>query len=394
MRGSPSPNGTSRARAIFRAAPAGSARRPGPLIARMPENRKRVLRRVPSTPRRRPAVTVVVPAYNYARYLPECATSVLTQRDVDVRLLVVDDCSTDETPDVTAALAAGDPRVTVVRNAVNRGHIPSVNVGLARVDTEYVVKLDADDLLPPGALARATALLEAHPSVGFVYGRPLHFSGPASPPRDAATRSWTVWPGADWLAVCCRGAANAISQPEVVMRTAALRRVGTVDAGLPHTSDLHTWVRMATVGDVGRVNGPVQGCYRVHDASMQRTVHSGVLFDLSARRDAFEAGLAAVPGAGALRDAARRKLAAKALDRACRAYDRGRTEDVPVDELVAFAVDVWPAAHELPEWRALERRRRVGAAEASRHPRFVAAAAARRAREELSRRRWLLTGEF
>ena len=274
-------------------------------------HRKRVLRRVPSAPRRRRGVTVVVPAYNYARYLPECASSVLTQRDVDVRLVIVDDCSTDGTPAVTAALAAGDPRVTVVRSPVNRGHIPSVNAGLERVETEYVVKLDADDLLPPGALARATALLEAHPAVAFVYGRPLHFSGPAPRPNDAPTRSWTIWPGADWVAACCRGAANAISQPEVVIRTSVLRRIGAIAAELPHTSDLHTWMRLASVGDVGRVNGPVQGCYRVHDASMQRTVHSGVLFDLRGRREAFEAALAAdagvLSGMDDLRAAARRR---------------------------------------------------------------------------------------
>jgi hypothetical protein len=371
------------------------------LIDRMPENtpavrrpRRRVLRGVPSTPARRPAVTVVVPAYNYARYLGECATSVLTQRDVDVRLLIVDDCSTDETPQVTAALTAADARVTVMRNAVNRGHIPSVNAGLDRVGTDYVVKLDADDLLAPGALARATALLEAQPDVSFVYGRPQHFSGPAPAPVDAPARSWTIWPGAEWVAASCHGAVNAISQPEVVIRTAALRRIGAIAADLPHTSDLHTWMRLASAGDVGRVNGPVQGCYRVHDASMQRTVHAGVLFDLRGRRDAFEAALAGRPDAEPLRAAVRRKLAAKALDRACRAYDRGRTGVEPVDELVAFAVEVWPAAGELPEWRALERRRSVGARRAARDPRFVAAALRRRAQEERWRMRWLRTGEL
>jgi hypothetical protein len=351
-----------------------------------------------STPMRRPAVTVVVPSYNYARYLPACAESVLSQRDVHVRLVIVDDCSTDETPRVTEKLSAADARVTVIRHATNRGHIPSVNEGLERVRSEYVAKLDADDLLAPGALARATALLEAHPGLAFVYGRPEHFSGPAPRPSDAPARSWTIWPGADWVAGRCRGATNAISQPEVVMRTSMLRKIGGVSADLPHTSDLHVWLRLASIGDVGRINGPVQGCYRIHDASMQRTVHAGVLFDLRARRDAFEAAFAAeagaLPDAVRLRATARRRLAATALDRACRAYDRGRTETVPVDDLVAFALDVWPEAPALAEWRALERRKAVGAMRAHRRPRFVADALARRAREEVGRRRWLRTGEL
>src|SRR4051794_24401445 len=115
--------------------------------------RKRVIHGVPSTPAREPSVTVVVPAYNYARYLRQCAMSVLTQRDAEVALLIVDDGSSDETPRVTADLTALDDRVSVIRHARNRGQLSSVNEGFERVTSEYVVKLDADDLLAAGALA-------------------------------------------------------------------------------------------------------------------------------------------------------------------------------------------------------------------------------------------------
>jgi Glycosyl transferase family 2 len=359
--------------------------------------RKRVRRRVPSTPRGRPSVTVMVPAYNYARYLPECADSVLSQRDVDVRLIVVDDCSPDETPEVTAKLAA-DPRVTAVRNEPNIGHIPSVNRGFGMVDTEYVVKLDADDLLAPGALARATALLEAHPEVGFVYGRPQHFTGEPPASADAPSRSWTIWSGRDWLEQRCRTGVNAISQPEVVIRTSLLWQAMPIREELPHTSDLHLWMQLSSMGDVARVNGPAQGYYREHDASMQRTVNSGRMFDLRGRRDAFDSAFAAqaaaVPGARELHELARRTLAQSALDRACRAYERGRTAEEPVDELVAYALETCPDARELREWGVLERRRSIGPARAPRDPRCMTAALVRRAFEEVSRRRWLATGEI
>jgi len=361
-----------------------------------PRGGKQVLLGVPSAPSRRPAVSVVVPAYNYARYLTECAQSVLSQRDVDVTLIIVDDCSTDETPRVTAALMT-DPRVTVLRNEPNRGHIPSVNRGFAQVDTEFVVKLDADDLLAPGALARATALLEAQPTVGFVYGRPRHFSGATPRQIDAPALSWTLWSGSDWLARLCRTGVNAISQPEVVMRTASLREALPIRTDLPHTSDMHLWMQLASIGDVARINGPAQGYYREHDASMQRTVNSGTAFDLKARRDAFDAVFAGVggtlPRAGDLRDLASRTIAGNALDRACRAYDRGRTDEAPIDEYVTFALEAWPDARHLPEWRALHRRRAVGSQRAARDPRFVAAALVRRAIEETSRVRWRHTGE-
>lgn len=365
-----------------------------------PSTAKRVHRRVPSRPAAPPAVTVVIPAYNYARYLGECIDSVLAQPHVNVRALVVDDCSTDDTPVVTARLAARDARVTVVRNEPNRGHVPSVNRGMALVETEYVVKLDADDLLAPGALARATALLEAHPEVSFVYGRPRHFSGAAPDLGPGRRLTWTVWPGREWMAQLCRSANNAISQPEVVMRTAALRAVGSVNADLPHTSDLNLWLRLASHGDVGRINGPVQGLYRVHDQSMQRTVHAGELFGLRGRREAFDDALSTRAGdlavAAELHAMARRSLAAEALTRACHAYDRGHTgeDDEPVDGFIAFAEETWAQTRQLPEWKALERRRAVGAARAPRRPDFIAAAVARRASAELGRRRWLRTGEL
>lgn len=357
---------------------------------------KRIIRWVPSTPRGRPSVTALVPSYNYARYLPECAESLLSQRDVDVRLIIIDDCSSDDTPRVTSQLAA-DARVTVLRNDPNRGHIPSVNRGAQLVDSEYVIKLDADDLLPPGALARATALLQAQPEVSFVYGRPRHFSGPTPTMRDLPALSWTVWSGRDWIARLCRTGVNAVSQPEVVMRTSDWRHALPIRADLPHTSDMHLWMQLATLGDVARINGPAQGCYRVHDASMQRTVNAGTFYDLASRRDAFDAVFAGagseLPDAEDLHRLARSTLAGNALDRACRAYDRGRTEEDPVQDYIEFALATCPNARGLPEYAALQRRRTVGAGRACRDPRFVAAALVRRVIEETSRLWWRHTGE-
>jgi hypothetical protein len=124
-------------------------------------------------------------------------------------------------------------------------------------------------------------------------------------------------------------------------------------------------------------------------------VYAGVLVDLEARRDAFDSVFEGPAGnfrdAGELHDLARRRLASQALDRACRAYDRGR-RDAPVDELVEFALDTWPGAKDLPRWRALERRRACGHLRARVMPPFVAGALVRRASEELKKRRWERTG--
>src|SRR5262245_8631151 len=96
-----------------------------------------------------PTVSVIIPCYNYAEFLPRCVESILDQPGVDVSVLVIDDCSSDDTPEVAARLAAQDPRVSVRRHEVNRGHIATYNEGLEWASGDYIVLISADDLLTP-----------------------------------------------------------------------------------------------------------------------------------------------------------------------------------------------------------------------------------------------------
>ena len=162
-----------------------------------------------------------------------------------------------------------------------------MNRALREAQGEYLVKLDADDLLAPGSLQRSVALLEHNRNVGFVYGRPRHFTGIAPPSARLGHPSWTIWRGAEWLALRCRRAVNCISQPEALIRASTMRAVGDYNTALPHTYDLEMWLRLAAAADVGRINGVDQGFYRVHASSMSRTVNAGLRTDLIGRRDAF-----------------------------------------------------------------------------------------------------------
>jgi glycosyltransferase involved in cell wall biosynthesis len=339
-------------------------------------------------------VSVCIPCFNYGQYVAGAVASVLDQPSVDLEVIVVDDASTDGSDEVVRSLDRIDDRITTILHPINRGHIATFNDALGRASGEYVVLMSADDMLTPGSLARAVALMEAHPSVGFVYGDPLHFTGAPPRPR-VAVSGWSVWEGRDWVERRCRSGYNCMSSPEVVMRASVQHTIGRYDASVPHTSDLHMWLRAATVADVGRVNGAHQAFYRVHDASMQRTINAGLLFDLEERRAAFESALAGARGrlAGVddLLDVVRRRLAQQALDLACRAYERRHTGDIPVEALVDFAASTWPRATELPQWRALERRRAMGVAWAPRA--FFVRSVHRRLGEEVARRRWQRTGE-
>ncbi len=313
----------------------------------------------PRPPGRRPSVTVVVPCYNYGHYLPLALGTVLGQPDVDVDAIVIDDASPDGSGAVVAEMAAADERITAIVHEHNRGHIATYNEGLERATGDYVVLMSADDALAPGSLARATALMEAVPSVGFTYGFPLTFlDQPAEGRTDV--RSWTVWGGLEWIDLRCRKGLNCILCPEVVMRTSVQHAIGGYDASLPHSGDLEMWMRAAAVSDVGRVNGPVQAHYRVHAASMQRTTYSGHVADLEGRLAAFEKVLGSpgsqLPRRDEMLATARRSLAVAACEYARLAYDGGREELEPIDEYLGFARRVWPEAPRLREWRRVQRR--------------------------------------
>lgn len=244
--------------------------------------------RAQSIPRNEhPLVSVVIPCYNYGRYLTGAVQSALDQTEVRVEVIIVDDASTDDSARVAQGIVEREPRARLVRHEVNRGHIATYNHGLGLARGEYLVLLSADDLLAPGSLGRSIALLERNPSVGFVYGHSVEFETVPPARHRTRVRSWTVWPGAEWLRQCCSQGKNFVFTPEAVMRAATYRQLGGYDPAYPHSADFLLWMRAAVRCDVGRVNGVDQAFYRVHGSNMHLTAFAGVMTDLLERRRTF-----------------------------------------------------------------------------------------------------------
>ena len=257
-----------------------------------------------------------------------------------------------------------DPSVD--KEMVNAGHIATYNEGLAWAAGEYTVLLSADDVLAPGALARAVALLDSRAEVGFVYGHSIRFNGDTGvlPTARMGPVKWEIWPGQEWLAVRCRAGHNSISSPEVVARTSLYRELGGYRAELPHSGDLEIWMRFAAHRDVGYIAGADQAFYRIHAASMQSQWLTSKVAELRQRKAAYDALFAAqspaIRDAPRLHDLANRALAKEALWRACRAFDRRRLVAEQAGDLVEFAQDTYPAVTSLPEWRGWRRRTALG----------------------------------
>lgn len=296
----------------------------------------------PRTTSARPRVSVVMPNYNYAEYVGAAIESALNQRDVDVDITVVDDGSTDNSVDIIERYVAADSRVRLFRHTRNLGFIKTYNEALDAATAPYVAKLDSDDLLSPGSLARSTALMETHPELSFVYGFPQVFRDDSQLVlADEPTQSWTVWSGQRWLQTRFLRGDSPIACPEGLSRREALLRAGGHSDEIPAASDFHLWLRLALEGGVGRVNGPYQGHYRIHEGSLQRTIHAGELDSLNARLTSFELLLRdhgdRIENAATWRKRMHRTLAHDALRWAGMRIDAGRNDKV-VDGMVDFAL--------------------------------------------------------
>jgi glycosyl transferase family 2 len=303
------------------------------------------------------SVDVCVPCYNYGRFLTQCVGSVLAQTAVDVRVLILDDASTDETQEIGEGLAAGDPRVQYRRHAANAGHLATYNEGIAWAAADYFVLLSADDLLTPGALDRAVTLMEARPDVGMVHGRQVSFwsdDPPAASIGDMELGS-SILDGCSFVAECCASGVNTVSTPTVVLRTAVQKRVGGYRKELPHTGDLEMWMRAAGSGHaVGYLAAP-QAFRRRHETAMHLDYTRTGIGDLEQHVAAFESFFAdpqcAPCATRPLQDIVRATLGEQAFWRASKAFDRGDLETCAT--FLRMAETLKPSLRKTRSWSLL-----------------------------------------
>lgn len=330
-----------------------------------------------------PSVDVIVPCYNYAKYLPDCVGSILAQTGVDLRVLIADDASPDDTEAVSRELMRADSRVHYRRNPVNLRNIENYNTAFAWVTADLTTILSADDLMMPGALARAATLMAAHPEVVMTYGRALYFTGPLAvaallggtvaarpwpynpaegyadgrPSELSATALQRVLPGHPVISAMPEffrqnRFSNQVHMSSVIVRADVQRRVGGYRPDLPHAGDFEMWLRLATQGSIGFID-QFQIAARMHDSNMSSGYYTDRTLDFRQRAlalDAIEAGWSGSLQPGLMAEM-RRGLAIAIL--------RAGTDE----EMLRLAEAQDPGITATAAWRllALKQRLRLGA---------------------------------
>jgi glycosyltransferase involved in cell wall biosynthesis len=215
-----------------------------------------------------PTLSVTVLNYNYGHYLEACLQAIVDQRFRDFELIVINDCSTDNSIEVLTPFLA-DPRIRLIDHATNQGFVKSLREGMAESRGELISVISADDLVvDPGAFGRQVELAQAHPEVTMVYSAYLLDNCDDHPvvatrPADATE----VEPPAPATARFMAGFLPMHSG--VVLRRAAYEAVGGYDDRYRWALDRQIFLDLALAGPVGFVDEPLY-LYRRHPGSMSK----------------------------------------------------------------------------------------------------------------------------
>lgn len=148
--------------------------------------------------------SVLVAVYNAAPYLRACLDSILHQSVDELQILCVDDASTDDSLSILSEYAARDKRVEVIRLDQNQGQAAARNVALSRAKGEWILMVDADDLLGEDALEELARTMKRFPSADCIVLQLVRFGAAQATEREDGPTPDTVFTGAE----ACRAAIN------------------------------------------------------------------------------------------------------------------------------------------------------------------------------------------
>lgn len=208
-----------------------------------------------------PNVTVIVPTFNRAKYLPECLDSLINQSVSAARIIVVDDGSTDNTQDILKGYGAA---IHVIRQE-NSGKSVALNRALPEVDSEYTWIFDDDDVATPDAIQHHLAALNQDSNAGFSY---------SSYQRAKSDANGGILPGAVRRAESFHSRGlfvrlleeNLLPQPSIMVRTSCYKELGPFDERLVRSQDFEMLLRLSRRFSAIAVKD-ITYYYRQHDGA-------------------------------------------------------------------------------------------------------------------------------
>jgi glycosyltransferase involved in cell wall biosynthesis len=273
-----------------------------------------------------PSVDGVIPNYNYARFLPECVRRIFADGMSDLRVVIIDNASTDDSAAVARCLARREPRIELVLHERNMGANYSYNEAIDLAEADYFMILCADDLLTAGSIRRGVDFLEAS-RASFALGAPTDmWNGEGLPEDLEQPPGGDLTDGPAFVEACCASILNMPSHA-ILARTSAQRAAGHYRETLSFMDDFEMVLRLAASGAVARLPAPI-AIRRLHAANVSKSLWEDRLSVLGEREAVFHSFFSNegrnLPNAAGLHRLARQRIAEAAFWSAASHAVRGR----------------------------------------------------------------------
>lgn len=187
----------------------------------------------------RPLVSVIIPAYNSEDFIQQAIESVLCQTHANLEVIVVDDGSSDKTPEIVKALASSDPRVSYIHQ-INQGQSSARNAGIDKARGRYIAFLDSDDIMLPNKIEEQVSYLEHNPACGLSYCKIFHFFE-----RDSDRLFYFKLPHPSGYLFEELLAGNFINPLSAVVRKDLLDKFGGFPSELKFAEDQCLWLKLS-----------------------------------------------------------------------------------------------------------------------------------------------------
>lgn len=214
-----------------------------------------------------PQISVVLPVRNGEPYISDAVRSILNQTCRDYEFLLIDDGSTDRTPDILEGFRQEDPRIRVLTGP-GQGLVSVLNYGISEARGRYIARMDADDIAHPERFERQLAFLEANPRVSLVFTQMRmidetgHLTGEVThaPTQPEIIRAALV------TGDC------VVHHPTVLCRREILEKAGPYREAFARAEDLELWLRVIEHGEIAGIPDVLLD-YRKHGGQVSR-VHT------------------------------------------------------------------------------------------------------------------------
>ncbi len=208
-----------------------------------------------------PQISIIMPVYNGELYLEKSLNSIKNQTFSDFEFLIIDDGSTDRTPEILKKYASCDSRIRIL-NQNHQGIVKALNLGIEESRGLFIARMDADDIALPDRLEKQYNKINSSPDI-VALGTSITMIDPGS---RKLRNCFSATENQEIVELLIRGKGSAIVHPTALFRKDALQKIGGYREKYKHVEDLDLYIRLSEVGQLANL-GEILLHYRLHEQS-------------------------------------------------------------------------------------------------------------------------------